>query len=231
MKVDMRIWGLLMGSVIYFDCTGARAENFNTAQNGNSLSPNLGYDTRLTLSAPTTRIWAGDVGESFRNGAWEFEGTLGAGLGLRNASRYVHHIALTELRVGRIMTDDLGKGHCYEGNVEILGEVFVGAQFHPQARYLVSGAPVLRYNFMTGTRWVPFVDGGAGLAATAIGHPDLGANWEFALQAGPGVKYYFRDNASFVMQYRYLHFSNGGLYANNHGINENLLLLGISWGF
>ncbi len=78
--------------------------------------------------------------------------------------------------------------------MELLGEAFVDAQYHPETRYFVGVDPVMRYNYMTGTRWEPFMDASIGVAATAIGRPDLGAVFEFDLQGGPGVQYFFRPN-------------------------------------
>ncbi|HZV36737.1 MAG TPA: acyloxyacyl hydrolase, partial [Verrucomicrobiae bacterium] len=173
----------------------------------------------------------GAVGEGMRQRAMEAEAVIGAGLGIRDGSLYKHNLALSELRFGRIVSRVLGQGCWYQGNFEFLGELFVGSQISPSPRYFVGFAPGIRYEFATGTRWVPFIDGSAGVVGTDIGHPDLGANFEFSLQGGSGVKYYFRDNAAFIFQYRYLHFSNGGLYIHNKGINVNVLLIGASWSF
>jgi len=40
-------------------------------------------------------------------------------------------------------------------------------------------APHLRYNFATGTRWIPYLEIGAGLSATSIGPTDLSHFFEF----------------------------------------------------
>ncbi|MDB6021052.1 MAG: hypothetical protein JWQ04_909 [Pedosphaera sp.] len=227
----MRTQGFLLALLVGLPCAAARGQDFGTAQSTNAPPPGLGYDSRMTLSPCKQGMWADEVGEGYRKGAWEFEATLGAGLGVKYGSTTKHNLAFSELRIGRVMTGELGKGHWYQGNVELLGEVFVGTQFNPQLRYFAGAAPVLRYNFMTGTRWVPFVDASAGVLSTAIGRPDLGGNFEFDLQGGPGIKYFFRNNAAFIFQYRYLHFSSAGIYHPNKGVNANNLLLGVSWGF
>jgi hypothetical protein len=72
-----------------------------------------------------------------------------------------------------------GKDHWYRGNWEVRGELFGGAQFSPENDWLVGLTPHLRYNFATGTRWIPFIDAGSGVMATSIGLPDLSGTLQF----------------------------------------------------
>jgi|SRR5579884_2504169 len=213
--------------------TSARlhGQQLDLVQNQPPPWPSLDDDSHRSLSSSPDGIWADRFGEGYRKGAMEFEGTLGAGVGLREGGGATHDIALSELRVGKVFTKLLGQGCWYQGNIEMLGELFVGAQFHPEARYFVGILPVFRYNWILGGRWVPFIDLGAGVAATQIGGPDLGCRFEFNLQAGPGVKYYFRDNLAFIGQWRYFHFSDGGITTQNKGVNVSTILLGVSWAF
>jgi hypothetical protein len=221
-----------MAGATALGCALAHGEELSLAYNSNQASTNFESRSNLTLAPPASNgIWVDDTRESLRRGAIEFEASFGAGLGIRDSRAYQHDLALAEFRLGRVVSETFGKGHWYRGNFEIFCEAFVGSQFNPSPRYFVGAGPVLRYESPTGTRWVPFLDLSLGLTGTAIGHPDLGANFEFDLQGGPGVKYYFRDNMAFIFQYRYLHFSNAGLFPHNHGINANVLLLGASWAF
>jgi hypothetical protein len=41
---------------------------------------------------------------------------------------------------------------------------------------------------------VPFLEGGGGPTYTDIGKPDLGMEFEFNLQAGLGIEYFFCPN-------------------------------------
>ena len=209
----------------------SRGENLNLQPDAAQNASTNAFDSRLSMSSPPPQIWANGVGEGFRRGAREFDVTAGFGLGIRDGSVHTHNVVLTTVQFGQVLTDLWGQGHWYQGNVEMLGEAFVGAQFHPETRYLVGVAPVLRYNFATGTRWVPFVDASIGATATAIGRPDLGAVFEFDLQGGPGVQYFFRPNAALIFQDRYLHFSNASLYRVNKGINANTFIVGMGWFF
>jgi hypothetical protein len=88
-----------------------------------------------------------------------------------------------------MFTDVVGQDHWFRGNWELVGEIFGGEQFHPDAAYFVGGGPHLRYNFAAGHRWVPFLDLGAGATATDIRNSDISTTFEFNLQAGAGAHF------------------------------------------
>lgn len=207
-----------------------RAQDATTDQSISLTATEKDFSSHFTLSS-NCDLWLGPC-QGLRNKAMSFEASLGAGWGIRDGSKVKHDLAIAELRVGRVISRLLGEGHFFQGNFVLLGEVFGGAQFHPQpSRYFIGAAPVIRYEFATGSRFSPFIDISAGVLATDIGRPDLGGIFEFNLQGGPGIKYYISKNAAVQFQYRYLHFSSAGIYHPNHGINVNTLLLGFAWGF
>ncbi len=109
--------------------------------------------------------------------------------------------------------------------------MFSGAQFNHDNHYFVGGTTGLRYNFVTGTRWVPFIDGGVGLSGTDIHHPDLGQTFEFNVQVGVGTHYFFRDDTAVTLQYRWLHFSDAGMTRVNEGVNTQMFEGGLTWFF
>ena len=106
-----------------------------------------------------------------------------------------------------------------------------GPQFSPAADYVIGLAPHLRYEFATGTRWVPFVDAGAGATATGIGAPDLSGTFEFNLQGTVGTHYFIRNNLAITAEARYLHLSCGGMNSPNLGLNGVAGMIGLSWFF
>lgn len=112
-----------------------------------------------------------------------------------------------------------------------MGEVFGEVQCKPRSAYLVGLTPALRYDFGTGTRWVPFFDAGAGVTATDIGRPDLGGTFQFNLQAGPGLHWLVGKNTVLTLQYRCLHLSNASMENPNHGVNTSVLYAGVGWLF
>jgi hypothetical protein len=124
-----------------------------------------------------------------------------------------------------------GEGHWYRGNFEGRLELFGGGQYSPSSEWVIGLTPHLRYNFATGTRWIPFLDGGAGVTATGIGHPDLGGTFEFNLQATAGVHWFVRDNLALTGDVRYMHMSCAGIDDPNHGVNNIAFMIGMTWFF
>ena len=92
-------------------------------------------------------------------------------------------------------------------------------------------APHLRYNFATGTRWIPYADGGAGVSATEIGPPDLSGTFEFNLQANCGVHWFVRDNLALTVETGFMHLSCAGIHKPNQGLNCVKGMIGLTWFF
>src|SRR5262249_54039562 len=105
-------------------------------------------------------------------------------------------------------------------------------QYHPGTEWLVGFTPHLRYNFATGTRWVPFIDGGAGVTATSIGRPDLSVQaFQFNLQGGFGMQYFVSKDLSLNLEAQYLHISDAGIHKPNNGLNTIPIMIGVSYFF
>jgi hypothetical protein len=185
------------------------------------------------LKSQPPEIWAaGAVGDGFRRGLEQSGFALGAGFAMHSVgNRIEHNLALVRIYYGWMLGDVAGRDKWYRGNWEIMEEIFGGAQFYPSSRYAAGETTVLRYNFATGTRWVPFLDIGAGILGTDIGHPDLGTTFEFNEQFGPGVNFFWRKNSALTFQYRFTHFSNAGIREPNQGVNEQMFYAGVTWFF
>jgi len=128
----------------------------------------------------------------------------------------------------------IGEGHWYRGNFEGRLELFGGAQFRPgddADGWLVGLTPHLRYNFATGSRWIPFLDVGAGVTATGISQPDLSGTFEFNLQASTGVRWFLRDDLALTGDVRYTHLSCAGIHQPNLGINNVAFFIVMTWFF
>jgi hypothetical protein len=181
-----------------------------------------------TNSVPSS-IWHNDVpGAGFRKDVQHVGVSFAGGF---SASHEHHDLALAVLRYGRVMTDLVGRGHFYQGNVELGVEAFAGGQYSPEAAYVFGAAPTVRYDFATGTRWIPFVEAGLGLASTDIKGDDLSTNYEFKSEGGVGVHYFWRENVSAFFEYQFFHLSNGGFHKPNRGTNINLFSLGVALFF
>jgi lipid A 3-O-deacylase len=171
-------------------------------------------------------IWRDDIpGRGLRAGVQQVGVSLASGF---SATGRQHDLALAMFRYGRVMTDVVGADHFYRGNVELGAEVFAGGQYSPEAAYLFGAAPTVRYDFATGTRWVPFLEVGFGFASTDIKGDDLSTTYEFKSEGGAGVHYFWRGNVSAFFEYQFFHLSNGGFHKPNRGTNINLFSLGLA---
>lgn len=177
-------------------------------------------------------LWQAGVGEGFQRGTQEISLSAGAGVGMPVfGTEWHHHWAFGTVRYGRIVTGVVARDHWFRGNLELAAEFFGGAQFEPDSAYVVGFAPQVRYLFATGTRWVPFFDIGAGVAATDIRNGDLSTTFEFDLQWGFGLNWFLTDTTALTAEYRFVHLSNAGIDYPNQGVNNSTFLIGVSWFF
>lgn len=198
-----------------------------------ALSVESAYsESGSNLNPPAESIWVDGIGYGFRRGLYQAGGAIGAGFGTKvMGSKESHDLASGSANVGWVFTGVIAPGKWYGGNLELLVEVFGGWQFNPNSRYFVGLTPFLRYNFATGSRWVPFVEFGAGLSATSIDGCDLTGTFQFNLQPGAGVHYFLNDRTALTLQYRWLHFSNAGIREPNRGTNTQMFQIGVNWFF
>lgn len=176
-------------------------------------------------------IWPRGVGNGFRDDTYHAGLSLGGGLGATIlGSQREHDLALGQVTAGWIFTELLADDRWWRGNWELRGEIFGGSQIEP-TRYLAGITPALRYHIATGTRVVPFVQGGAGVGATDIRQEDLSTTFEFNLMAGAGINIFVTDTTSIGVEYRLFHLSNAGIESPNTGVNTHMVLAGVSWWF
>jgi opacity protein-like surface antigen len=182
---------------------------------------------------PTAKIiWTDGIGSGFSKDVFQAGGTVGAGFGSKVfGSTQNHDLALASVNFGWVFTDIIASDKWYRGNLELLVELFGGWQFNPDDRYFVGLTPLIRYNFATRSRWMPFVDAGAGVSATNIEGPDLTGTFQFNIQVGAGTHYLLSDRTALTLQYRWLHFSNACIERPNHGTNTQMFHVGMSWFF
>jgi lipid A 3-O-deacylase len=96
------------------------------------------------------------------------------------------------------------------------------------ARRLGTGGIAARYHFATGSRWVPFVSAGVGVAYTNIAGRDLSNGFQFNLQAGAGTHYFLQEGLALTLESRWSHLSNAGLNRPNTGLNSQMVFAGLS---
>jgi len=201
------------------------------AQEGPIFTNDL-WVMELPLESSPESIWETGVGEGFRPSAQSISVGVGATYGFAAfGGHQAHDLALVSLTYGHMLGHTVGQDHWYRGNFEGRLELFTGAQFSPSTEWLVGLTPHLRYNFATGTRWIPFLDGGAGVTATSIDRPDLSGTFEFNLQGGAGIQWFLKDNIAITVEARYVHWSCAGISEPNHGLNGVTGMVGWSFFF
>ena len=181
------------------------------------------------LPAPAPIPGTNSPGGGFSSGVHTLSFEAGAVGGLKIlGSSQRHDLALASLAYGWMTGPVRGQDHWYRGNWELRAELFGGSEFSPGQYCLAGLTPHLRYDFATGTRWIPFIDAGAGLTATGIGRPDLSNDFEFNLQAGTGLHWLVRDNWAVTLEARYFHISDAGMTYPNNGVNGVMGMIGIT---
>lgn len=219
----MRLWGVLYGLLLVFpfaSCADEVSPFYHPAP------PAIG---QMILAPSKTNIWVKGIGEGFRSGTQILGFDVGAAYGmLMFGGRERHHLVLGTVSYGQMIRDTKGNESWYRGNWEWRGELFGGMQINSERADTAGIAQHLRYNFATGTRWIPYVDAGAGITLTEIRAPDLGGAFQFNLQAITGVNYFVSDDLALHLEGRYLHLSSSAISMPNNGVNTLGASLGIN---
>ncbi len=191
-----------------------------------------GLGAEPTLPPQETCIWTNGVGTGFLPGVQTFGLEAGGNYGLAIlGSRHAHNLVLGDVSYSHMLGPVMGGSNWYRGNWEGRAELFAGAQFSPNNDWFIGLTPHLRYNLATGTRWIPFVDAGAGVTVMGIDQPDLSSVFEFNLQAGTGVHWFVRDKLAVTVEARYFHISDAGMSRPNFGLNGVTGMIGLTWFF
>jgi len=133
-------------------------------------------------------------------------------------------------RVGMVVTDEVGAG-ALTGNVEVLVEPFFARFTRPFAAEAAGGSLVLKYNFLSFGRWVPFWEVAAGVLWTNLAPriPEESPPFNFILGTGPGAQYFITPHTALTLGVRFSHVSNAEIGERNIGLNAILPYVGLSW--
>ena len=233
MMMSMRVpLTFLISALALASTNGAEPYLSGETAGASTAWTNSTASSQANFGAERSSIWENGVGEGFRPTTQSLGLSAGATLGVAAfGSIQVHDLALVSLAYGHMLGPVRGQDHWYHGNAEFRLELFSGSQFSPNNEWFVGLTPHLRYHFATGTRWIPFVDAGAGVTATGIGAPDLSGTFEFNLQAGVGVQWFIEDNLALSLEARYVHWSCANISSPNNGLNGVTGMLGITFFF
>ncbi len=135
-------------------------------------------------------------------------------------------------RVGLILTNELKAGFV-SGNVELLIEPLIAHYYEPFSASAFGGSLVVKYNFLSFGRWMPFWGAGAGMLWTDLAPriPEQSTTFNFILQTGPGLHYFMTTQTALTLGVRFHHISNSGIGERNVGLNATLGYLVLSYFF
>lgn len=183
-------------------------------------------------SKTESSVWMDGRGTGYRSGAQLLDFKVIRGFGATNLNGNLKHdLLLGEIEYGYCVDDVWWPDSWYGGNLFATAGVMAGAQTSPDDAYLAFFNAGMRYEFATQGRIVPYLRLAIGIGATDIGAPDLTGLFQFAPQAGVGMRYYFSDDWSATLGFDYSHISNGGTRKPNSGLTSYMLSLGVGRAF
>ncbi len=191
---------------------------------------------RLALVLPLQAAAGGEAAPAFpgelRKGSQEFTFLVGYGeqVEVFGGSQEDREFLFFTPRWGIVLSGPVGESF-WRGGLEFLTEP--SAIITADTPRILSGgiAALLKYNFYTGTRLMPFLEGGAGLMVSTDRLEGLGSSFNFTPQGGGGFHYFLTREWAFTFAYRFWHASNGGTADPNRGVNVNTFFVGLAYFF
>ena len=230
----------------------------------------------LVLLAATASIAGAQsttpMAQAARTGAWEFGPIVQGGKGVTDQRDDFKFIS-AGVHLGKVLTPELGKG-VLRGNFEYAGELFPFWQsytpkfvrvkcvpapapvaFTCSAPYTVGGTfsgvtvtpIILRWNFTSGHRIMPWIQGAGGVLWTNHKYPaypsansplnlrNYGADanasvWNFTPQGGVGIHIFVKPKRSVDFSANAVHISSASLGDRNPGVNASVqFTAGYTW--
>jgi hypothetical protein len=155
---------------------------------------------------------------------------FGSGYGWSiESNRHVESVPLN-LRWGCVLTEPKGSSFL-KGNWELLLEGSVSYLFHNQRKYGLGANGLIRYNFLSGKRLVPFLQAGFGVWHSNLDMHNFPNDFNFCSQGGGGLQYFIKKDMAIQWEYRLQHFSNASLKDNNAGLNLSNFWIGCAYFF
>jgi hypothetical protein len=177
-------------------------------------------------------VWENEVGGPLREDSMEWGFQAGYAASVKWGGTKKHYgFVFTNPRFGWVFTDLIGDDVCggiFEGNGELIVEGVFGFGVDNVSGGTEGIALMYKHNFMTGTRFVPFVELGNGLSMNQWGIRECQSDFEFISQVGVGCQYFYNDNWAWMIEARYHHMSNAGLTDPNPGLNNFMFTTGVT---
>ncbi len=174
----------------------------------------------------------GDDAVSIRHEHWVFGVLASGGSGLfdRDNVQFVR----AGVRVGRVMTGELGKGWLrgtFEEDVEVMPVDSVLWGGYKSVYGFGVNPVVMKWNFTRGRKAIPYFLAQGGMLYTSVKIPPGDTSTvNFTSGAGVGLNYFLRPGRSVNFDLRATHLSNASLGDHNPGVNSSLQFgVGYNW--
>jgi len=132
-------------------------------------------------------------------------------------------------RVGLSVTDRLGGDAWYRGAIDLLFEATFLVEVQPGHGFAGGATVGTRYNFLAPAPIVPFVEVGLGIVNMELNLEELSDGVGFPFYAGVGSHVFLSDRFAITPQWRFHHLSNGGTGGANRGLNDSVVLVGVTF--
>ena len=186
----------------------------------------------LIASAVTGMAQVGDDAAAIRREHWNTGVLAGGGTGLidRTDVRFVR----VGVRVGRVMTGELGSGIArgtFEVDAEIMPLDYVLWNGYRNVYALGVNPLVIKWNFTRGKKVIPYLLAQGGMLWSTVNVPPGNTSKiNFTEGAGVGLNYFVRPGRSVNWDIRATHLSNASLGKHNPGVNASLQFsVGYNW--
>jgi lipid A 3-O-deacylase len=133
------------------------------------------------------------------------------------------------LRYGHFLSDELGKGHWFQGRHEVLLELPYSLAIDHDGRSMVGGTILGSWKFTGGDLFTPFLFAGGGILYVDLGLPTMGSRLNGSYQFGGGIQHFIKKDIAFNGEYRFHHISNLNTSSPNEPLNSSKFLFGISF--
>lgn len=114
--------------------------------------------------------------------------------------------------------------------MEFMVEPYIGGIISPDTNFETGFGLLLKYGYKIG-KFVPFLQTGVGFQYSTQHVREQSTQWNFQVQGGAGIHYFFKENKAINLEYRARHFSNASIKSPNTGVDLESILLGISYFF
>jgi len=215
----------------------------------------LGGDIQVAQAIPEPEDSVGqsasflDFDNRFAKSQYEFGLSLGYGFtfnlppidalsGERTRIRFAHFSPNFKYNLTGLMGKSVFQGALYW---VIEAGVWFTVEDSTRNNQVVDGAPnflfglvplQLEYKFLNANRsWAPFLFGGVGGSWSKWFQEarEISTAFQFILQTGAGIEYFFDNGTSVNFHYRLWHLSNSNIKSPNTGLNSHVFNLGFSF--